>query len=95
MPSTVRIDDHSKERLRHLKEAWAPGWGVRPVRQEPIDEALAALETHRGAFRARPAWRPLTPEEIGRLEERFQVPSGDRGRYDVDDVVYGDAEPSD
>lgn len=92
MPSTVRTDDRAKERLRHLKEAWDPGWGARPVRQEPLDDALAALASLRDAFRARPAWRPLTSREIERLKERFRVPSGDRRRYDVDEAVCGDAE---
>lgn len=92
MASTVRIDDRAKERLRRLQEAWHHARGDRPTQQELLDKALTYLEAHTDEFLAEAAWRPLTPEEIERLEEQVQVRSGDTGRYDIDEVVYGDAD---
>lgn len=89
MPSTVRLPDHAMERLRRLQDAWDRARGTRPNPEELLDRALAYLDGHPDDFLDPSVWRPLTPEEIGRLEAEFQVLSGDTGRYDIDEEVYG------
>lgn len=88
MPSTVRIGDDAKERMRRLQEAWHRSRGQRPTQEELLDRCLAYLERHRSEFLSEAAWRPLDQEEIDRLRG-LQVASGDTGDYDVDEVVYG------
>ncbi len=88
MPSTVRIGDDAKERMRRLQDAWHRSRGQRPTQEELLDRCLAYLERHRNAFLSEAAWRPLDREEIDQLRG-LQVASGDHEAYDIDEVVYG------
>jgi hypothetical protein len=90
MASTVRISQDAKTRLGRLQRSWHQVRGKPPTQQELLDAILVYLENHKEEFLKETAWRPLNVDEIQRLEQRLQVPTGDIHPYDIDEVVYGE-----
>lgn len=92
MASTVRIGEDDKDRLRRLQEAIEDLTGQRPTQQELLGRGLAYLEDHRDEFLAAAAWTPLDADEIEAMKQRLVTASGQAEPYDIDEVVYGEAQ---